>query len=130
MTGARSNYDAWHDQLPVDVEADTPWHQLVRRHLDLDRDIRGKRVLEIGCGRGGFALWLRSRARAERLAAAGFSPAAVRRGQAVGREHGVAGIPGEGGGSQHPAHPASSFDTGISVETGEHPPRPAGAGAA
>ena len=125
MTGARTEYDAWHEKLPVDLSADTPWHMLVRRYLDVDRDIRGRRVLEIGCGRGGFALWLRSQAPSGCLAAADFSPAAVRRGQDVARDRGTTGIQWEVGDIQRIAHRDSSFDTVISTETIEHLPDPA-----
>jgi len=47
-------YDEWHSQLPVDDGSSTPWHVLANQLLD-ERDLVGRTVLEIGCGRGGFA---------------------------------------------------------------------------
>lgn len=124
MTDARADYDAWHDRLPVDLEAATPWHTLVRQYLDLDRDARGRRVLEIGCGRGGFALWLARAAAPECLAAADFSLAAVRRGLAIQREPGGPRVLWEVGDIQRLSHPDATFDTVISTETVEHLPNP------
>jgi hypothetical protein len=43
-------YEAWHQRLAVDSDIDTPWHRLVRAHLQGERDLEGKRILEIGCG--------------------------------------------------------------------------------
>ena len=57
---SKAVYEAWHDRMEVDREPDTPWHRLVKSHLDYPRDVGGKRILEIGCGRGGFACWLAS----------------------------------------------------------------------
>lgn len=58
QASVRPDYEAWHDRLGVDHLAATPWHQLVKAHLSAKGDLAGKRVLEIGCGRGGFACWL------------------------------------------------------------------------
>src|SRR5438132_8998471 len=57
---SKTAYEAWHERLAVDSNTDTPWHRLVKTHLAPARDLGGKRVLEIGCGRGGFACWLAS----------------------------------------------------------------------
>lgn len=27
----RDAYDAWHNRLEVDAEADSPWHQMIKR---------------------------------------------------------------------------------------------------
>ena len=122
-------YDAWHAALPVDDATDSPWHRLLRSHLDPARDLAHCRVLEIGCGRGGFTCWLASRPERERPAevvAADFSPAAL----AKGREHAARlGLPGdrvrwEPGDIQAISHPAGSFDTVFSCETIEHVPDP------
>lgn len=121
------NYDEWHEQLNVDQDADAPWHQLVRTHLVPERDLAGRRVLEIGCGRGGFSLWLASRPiRPRHLVSVDFSPTAIRKGRAAARGVGLEGITWEVGDIQAIAHPDDCFDTVISCETIEHvrdPPR-------
>lgn len=114
MSGA---YDQWHAALAVDEDASAPWHELVKKHLP---PLVGARVLEIGCGRGGFARWLVERA-PSRLVAADFSATAV--GKAADFNRGsrarfaVADI------CRLP-HPDSSFDVVISCETIEHVTRP------
>ena len=123
---ARAAYEEWHDRLGVDVEANAPWHLLVREHLDVERDLAGKRVLEIGCGRGGFSCWLAasSGGRAS-IVAADFSSIAVEKGAAFAAERGITGVEWEVGDIQRIAHPDESFDIVISCETIEHVPDPA-----
>lgn len=124
----RQAYDAWHARLDVDAMVDTPWHELVRAHLDLERDLANRRVLEIACGRGGFACWLATRTPPPaRLVAADFSPTAVAMGAAYAREHGITSVEWEVGDMTALAHPEASFDTVISCETIEHVPDPRGA---
>jgi 2-polyprenyl-3-methyl-5-hydroxy-6-metoxy-1,4-benzoquinol methylase len=122
---ARSDYDAWHRHLPVDSEADTPWHRLVREHLVFERDVAGKQVLEIGCGRGGFACWLARQPRPPlRLVASDFSPAAIAQARAFAHQTRVPPVDWEVGDIQQIAHPEDTFDTVISCETIEHVPEP------
>src|SRR5713226_9459348 len=74
---AKNEYDEWHARHEVDRNADTPWHRLALAHLDLDRDLKGKRVIEVACGRGGFAVRLtRMTMPPPLLVAADFSSAA------------------------------------------------------
>ena len=52
-------YNAWH-QHHADTEAQVeephhPWHVTVARLLP---DLKDRKVLEVGCGRGDFAIWL------------------------------------------------------------------------
>ena len=62
-----------------------PWTPAIRpgtclfvNILDADRDLSGKTVLEIGCGRGGFACWLASHpSRPSKVVAVDFSRSAV-----------------------------------------------------
>lgn len=122
-------YDAWHAALPVDDAVDTPWHRLVRAHLEPARDLAGRRVLEIGCGRGGFACWLAGRPGEERpreVVAADFSPAALVKGQEHAARLGLSAdrVNWETGDIQAIGHPGASFDTVISCETIEHVPDP------
>jgi 2-polyprenyl-3-methyl-5-hydroxy-6-metoxy-1,4-benzoquinol methylase len=118
-------YDTWHAQFAVDSNTDTPWHTLVKAHLSLTQDVAGKRVLEIGCGRGGFACWLaRQPERPAGIVAADFSAVAVEMGRAFAQERGLTGITWQTGDIQAIAEDEASFDTVISCETIEHVPDP------
>lgn len=119
MRDASSLYDAWHDAREsgrLNAPPSAPWHLLTIDHLP---DVRGKRVLEIGCGRGAFARYLAQRG--AKLVAADFSPAAVsyarERLAGLGAEVIVADI-------QDIPFPDESFDVVISQETLEHVPDP------
>ena len=117
---AREAYDAWHERVSDTVALDTPWHRLVQEALRLDRDLDGRRVLEIACGRGELAQWCASRGRPVLLIAADFSISAVR----FARRRGGDGIRFVQTDAQHIALPAASLDTVISCETIEHVPDP------
>jgi len=122
---AREAYDEWHRRYAVDAEADTPWHRLVRRHLDWGRDMAGRHVLEIGAGRGGFACWLaRQPAPPAALVAEDFARSAVTAGRQFAVANGVGPVRWAVGDIQNVAHPAHAFDTVISCETVEHVPDP------
>jgi 2-polyprenyl-3-methyl-5-hydroxy-6-metoxy-1,4-benzoquinol methylase len=119
-----ARYDAWHDGLDVD-EGESPWHGLVKSHLDLARDVERKRVLEIGCGRGGFSMWLATRVPAPAAVhAADFSPVAVRKGAERARTLAAPALRWEVADIQALAHRDATFDTVISCETVEHVPDP------
>jgi ubiquinone/menaquinone biosynthesis C-methylase UbiE len=125
---ARSAYEAWHNALPADTTADTSWHRLVAAHLNVDRDLVGKTVLEIGSGRGGFACRLARQPRPPaRLIAADFSANAIAKGRSYATHNDISGITWEVADIQSLAHPAAAFDTVISCETIEHVPNPQGA---
>ena len=122
---ARGDYEAWHNALPAGTTADTPWHRLVSAHLNVDRDLIGKTVLEIGCGRSGFACRLARQPRPPaRLIAADFSANAIAKGRAYAAHKDISGITWEMADIQSLAHPARTFDTVISCETIEHVPSP------
>ena len=123
--GVRAAYDAWHSLLPTDIEANAPWHRLVSAHLDADRDLIGKAVLEIACGRGGFACRLARQPRSPaRLIAADFSASAIAKGRSHAAHNDISGVTWEVADIQSLAHPAKTFDTVISCETIEHVPSP------
>lgn len=77
-------YDTWHQGLLVDSEIDTPWHRFVANQLE-QTDLDGKRILEIGCGRGGFACWVARKYGDvyNEYVAADFSPMAIQ----MGKDH-------------------------------------------
>ena len=121
----RDAYDAWHERYDVDREADNPWHRLVLAHVDSDRDLKGKRVLEIACGRGGFAAKLAGMTQPPpKLVAVDLSTAALAKGKAFAKEVSLHTIVWEVGDAQMLGHPDASFDTVISCETIEHVPEP------
>jgi ubiquinone/menaquinone biosynthesis C-methylase UbiE len=73
-----NRYDAWHQRIAETENAvsepSEPWHVTVARLLP---DLNEARVLEIGCGRGDFALWIaRTNSRAK-VTAIDFSEAAI-----------------------------------------------------
>lgn len=119
MISSRAAYEAWHERFEVDRESDTPWHRLVKEHLDGARDLEGKRVLEIACGRGGFACWL-ARHRPAEVVAADFAESAVRKGREFAAGQGVDNVTWEVADVQRLGHEDASFDTVVSCETVEH----------
>lgn len=124
-TAARDAYDRWHDALDVDVAADAPWHRMVQAHLDAVRDLADRRVLEIGCGRGGFSCWLARRPTPPaEVVAADFSPAAVAKARGHASANGVTGVRWEVADIQTLGPFGAEFDTVISCETVEHVPDP------
>jgi 2-polyprenyl-6-hydroxyphenyl methylase / 3-demethylubiquinone-9 3-methyltransferase len=116
--GVVSAYDRWHRNFDgSDDPIDTPWHAMAIPHLPT---LAGRRVLEIGCGRGGFSRLLAQRG--ADLTAADFSPAAVE----VARRllepyhHAEAVV------SDIEAIPCEreTFDVVVSLDTIEHVPHP------
>jgi ubiquinone/menaquinone biosynthesis C-methylase UbiE len=115
-----STYDEWHDSWEADDPDGTPtapWHELTIKHLPA---LEGRRVLEIGCGRGVFARHLAERG--AELVAADFSPAAIR--------HAARRLEGTSARAmvvdmQSMPFPDEAFDVVISQETLEHVPDPA-----
>ena len=122
---ARQHYESWHRALEVDREASGPWHDLVREYLDPGRDITGKTVLEIGCGRGGFACWLASLPiPSKQTVAIDYAHSAVYKAKAFAESLELSGISWAVGDIQSIAIGDESFDTVISCETVEHVPDP------
>ena len=112
-------YDAFHgrrDWLPI---ADEPWHRWTQGVLDRARDLDGKRVLEAGCGRGGFALWLASASAPALLVASDFSAGGLRQARAAAQ-----GVPAPAGWPAadvaHLPFADGAFDTVFCFETIEH----------
>jgi len=70
-------YDRWHERVfaanPDHPDENSPWYKLVLEYL---APIRGKRVLEVACGRGGFSQWLSSQGAA--VCGVDFSGSALR----------------------------------------------------
>ena len=117
----RDAYNQWHSELPIDSEADTPWHRMLKPAL-LREDLAGKEVLEIGCGRGDFSCWLARNTHA-RLTATDFSHTAVAKGRDYASSLGL-NILWQVMDIQSIAYPDATFDFVISSETIEHVPDP------
>lgn len=101
----------------VEDHASAPWHRMAILNLG---DVRGKRVLEIGCGRGGFSGYLA--AQGAQLTAADFSDEAVaiaRR--ALSSEPNVDVMVAD---IENIPFPDETFDIVVSLETLEHVPSP------
>lgn len=104
----------------------SPWYEMLRRWLDLDADIAGRRVLEIACGRGGFSRWLAGQAhQPSQLVAADFAETAVRRASATARDTDGRRIGWLVCDIQALPFAAGVFDTVVSSETIEHVGHPA-----
>jgi ubiquinone/menaquinone biosynthesis C-methylase UbiE len=122
---ARERYDRWHRDLGPSLEPDAPWHAMIRERLDIERDLAGRRVLEVGSGRGDFACWLARRDPApQRVTAADLSPVAVAKGRAFAAELRLDGVDFAVADIQCLPFPDAAFDTVISCETIEHVPDP------
>jgi ubiquinone/menaquinone biosynthesis C-methylase UbiE len=118
MRDAAQAYDAWHDvrETGRDETATAPWHLLTIAHLP---DIRGQRVLEIGCGRGVFAHYLAEQG--ADVVAADFSPAAVSHARKRLEDFDATVLVAD---IQELPFADESFDVVISQETLEHVPNP------
>jgi SAM-dependent methyltransferase len=118
----RTEYDAWHERIhranPEHEDASSPWYQLLREKIG---NVSGLRILEVACGRGGFARELSSRG--ARVTGCDFSFAAVR----VGKQRLQASCNGGSctfvqGDAQALPFGDDSFDIIVSCETIEHVP--------
>lgn len=117
---AREIYDQCHKKLgPDGDDANAPWHQMAKRYLD---NLRDKKVLEIGCGRGGFSMYLASIG--ANLTAADFSAEAIRiAGQRLRQFENCELMMAD---VQEVPFPDETFDLVVSLETLEHVPNPDG----
>ncbi|MFT3908088.1 MAG: class I SAM-dependent methyltransferase [Ferruginibacter sp.] len=71
-------YDQWHKDLGAAQQnfetLDHPWYKTVMKLLP---DLNGKKVLEIGAGRGDFSIWLANNFKNATIVGTDFSPAAI-----------------------------------------------------
>jgi SAM-dependent methyltransferase len=117
---ARHEYEHWHAQLAVGG-LDTPWLEMLLPKLDHAR-MRGKRVLEVACGRGELVNHLATVVGdAGQVVGADFSLTALHKArQAAGRTGAILGCAD----AQRLPHPDGVFDFVVSCETLEHLPQP------
>ena len=83
-------YDSWHNGVAATEFSSTglhdPWHLTVARLLP---SLHGQNVLEIGCGRGDFAIYLASKYPKAQICAVDYSEAAIEIGKSKAARSGV-----------------------------------------
>ena len=118
------DYDAWHHQMKSDAEHESPlvypWYESVYREI---KDYPSCRVLEVGCGRGGFAIWLSRQAPQFSLTGLDFSGAAIEiaKESASAQNARVDFVQGD---AEALPFADGTFDLVISCECMEHVPHP------
>jgi SAM-dependent methyltransferase len=110
-------YDAWHERHPT---GGGPWYRMVWAALERRALLSGARVLEIGCGAGGFAARMAGDG-ARLVVGQDLSPGAVKRAKACFQRDNLIF---EVGDIQEIPYPAGHFDVVVSCETIEHVPDP------
>lgn len=117
-------YDDWHRRranTEAGIAAPTdPWHVTVARRLP---DLQGRRVLEVGCGRGDFAIWLAQKYPAADVVGIDFSAGAIEIASRRATERGSRAR-FQVDDSEALSFAARSFDYVISCECLEHVPHP------
>jgi len=123
---SKQMYDAWHARLEDDGEANAPWHRLAQKNVDPARDLKDRKILEIACGRGGFAAYLAlAEDRPALVVGADFSTVALKKAAALSTRLGATEIVWEQQDILAISRPSASFDTVFSFETIEHVEDPA-----
>jgi 2-polyprenyl-3-methyl-5-hydroxy-6-metoxy-1,4-benzoquinol methylase len=121
---AREAYDEWHAKFDPEDDAHSPWHALVREHVDVARDLDGRRVLDIGCGRGGLTAWIARSSRPALHLAMDFSEVAVEKGRRMAAQASLPDIEWGVADIQDIPRADASIDSAFSCETIEHVPDP------
>jgi ubiquinone/menaquinone biosynthesis C-methylase UbiE len=113
-------YNAWHATLTEQLDREQlltePWYRTVMHLLP---DLNNKKVLEIGCGRGDFSIWMSKQYPNAVITGTDFSSAAVEIAQKKsGLE--VRNLDFKVENAEHLSFSGNSFDYIISCETMEH----------
>lgn len=121
---ARVAYNRWHQHRVVEESAQTevvyPWHRSVARLLP---NLDGASVLEIGCGRGDFSLWLAQKYPLAAITGIDFSDSAIAVALAKLSRHNLS-LRFLVDDAENLHFPAETFDCVISCECLEHVPHP------
>lgn len=119
-------YDEWHSRVfegeSNHADEESPWYRLLLEYLPR---VSGMRILEVACGRGGFANLLASRGAV--VCGVDFSESALRIARNRSDREGNNNLHVTQGEVAMLPFADESFDTIISCETIEHLPDPVGA---
>jgi ubiquinone/menaquinone biosynthesis C-methylase UbiE len=120
-----TEYDTWHQRVfdsdPAHEDADSPWYNLVLEYLV---PLKDKRVLEIACGRGGFARLLASKGAATLGADFSFAALQLAARNTRNGENGRTRLDLTQADANYLPFADGSFDVIVSCETIEHLPNP------
>lgn len=119
-----TNYDEWHTSLQVDFDVNTPWHQFFQEN-EMSFNFENANILEIGCGRGGFANYFLSRYGniIKSYTAVDFSDEAIKKASNfIGNKY--SNLIFQSGDIQNINFPSGTFEFVFSFETIEHVPKP------
>lgn len=113
-------YNDWHKSLG-DAESNfetlqQPWYQTVMKLLP---DLNGKKVLEIGAGRGDFSIWLAKKYDQANIVGTDFSPAAIELARSK-TDGSLTNLSFRVENAEQLSFENDSFDVIISCETMEH----------
>lgn len=113
-------YNKWHATLTQQLDKEQlltePWYRTVMQLLP---DLNNRKVLEIGCGRGDFSVWMAKQFPDAEITGTDFSSTAVEIAQQkAGLDAKNLGFQVEN--AEHLSFPDNSFDYIVSCETMEH----------
>lgn len=120
---SKSAYDRWHEQVAGNETSDPmafPWYRATFNGIQ--GNLKGH-LLELGCGRGQFALWLASAVSDLRVTGVDFSTSAITIAQ-KGIANGSKAVRFLAGDAQSLPFAEDTFDWIVSCECLEHLPEP------
>lgn len=121
MTDSNIDYNTWHQKHSSEDDISTSWHGFVKANLQ-PQDIKQKKLLEIGCGRGGFSNYLATHLHTpSKVYACDYSASALDMAQ---RKYAHEKISWNQEDIMALSFPDGFFDMAISCETIEHVPDP------
>lgn len=124
MDSKRQEYNDWHALHASDEELHSPWYNNVKKQIVAEGDLKGKRILEIACGRGAFSNYLALRdSKPEEIIACDYSITAVTIASERYGDHGGL-IKWRTEDIQKLSFASNYFDIIVSCETIEHIQKP------
>jgi ubiquinone/menaquinone biosynthesis C-methylase UbiE len=118
LESSETKYDKWHQEMSSKEQEDVlslPWYNTVYKLLP---DLSGKRILEVGCGRGVFSNYLKNKYPSAQIIAVDFSESAI----AIAKQKfgGMDGLNFQVANAENLPFVSNSFDYYVSCETLEH----------